>query len=129
MNARRAGASLMLVFIHQTAPNATSPILLCSNQLQECQGNKPLLSQQPAAGPSSTPTPLALAPEIALCSFRSGLFAPLAARNGLEREQRKGMCAEIGSLGGSISVGGCSEESVHSVMDNAGTHRALSCGR
>lgn len=53
-------------------------------------GNKPLLSQQPAAVPSSTPTPLAGPGTRNRPVFiQAWPFAPLPARIWVEREQRK----------------------------------------
>lgn len=75
MNARRAGASLLLIFIHPAAPNATSPILLCSKPAAGVAGGTSLYchSSQQLSPAAPQPRWLALAPEIALCSFRPGL--------------------------------------------------------
>lgn len=72
-------------------PPTPHPLFCCvPNQLQQCQGNKPLLSQQPAAVPSSAPTPLPGPGTRNRSVFiQPWPFAPLAARIWVEREQRK----------------------------------------
>lgn len=59
MNARRAGASLMLIFIHQAAPHATSPLLLCSKPAAAVPGEQAFTVTAASSCPQQRPNPAA----------------------------------------------------------------------
>lgn len=59
MNARRAGASLMLIFIQQAAPHATSPLLLCSKPAAAVPGEQAFTVTAGSSCPQQRPNPAA----------------------------------------------------------------------
>lgn len=57
MNARRAGASLMLISIHPATPSATSPILLCSKPAAGVPGEQAFTVTAASSCPQQHPNP------------------------------------------------------------------------